>query len=93
MTDDDLAMSLHGPAVTIEDAIEAGEAMKDLLGAVGRAIGARGVEWQIASVQFQCDGCGLTRPNRPGPDEGWTYGDGNDYCPECTTGSPRAAGS
>lgn len=78
-----LSVSLHGPGVTIEDAIEAGSAAKELLEAIGQTVGAEGVKWQVASVQFQCDGCGLTRPDRPGPDEGWTHHDGDDFCPSC----------
>lgn len=83
----DLTVSLHGPGATIEGAIEAGIATKGLLEEIGREMGVEGVEWRIASVQFKCDGCGLTRPDRPQPDEGWTYHEGDDLCPSCTQGS------
>lgn len=79
-----VSVSLHGPGASIEAAIEAGAALKALLEEVGREVGAEGVTWRIASVQFRCDGCGLTRPDRPGPDEGWTYSNGDDFCPECS---------
>jgi hypothetical protein len=82
--DGSLSVSVHGPAVRIEDAIEAGEATKRLLNAVGREMGHPDVAWRVASVQFQCDRCGLLRPDRPGPDEGWTYLDGDDLCPACS---------
>ena len=77
-------VELHGPSVTIDDVVRVGEATKELLAEVAHEMGVEGVEWQIASVQFKCDGCGLTRPARPRPDEGWTYSDGDDLCPECS---------
>lgn len=83
----DLTVSLHGPGASIEGAIEAGTAMKKLLEEVAREMGVEGAEWRIASVYFKCDGCGLSRPDRPGPDEGWTYSDGDDFCPACTESS------
>lgn len=81
-----LSVSVHGPGASIETAIEAGEATKKLLEAVQEEMGvpAGAIEWKIGSVQFKCDGCGLTRPDRPGPDECWTYRDGDDLCPACT---------
>ncbi|MEO7173733.1 hypothetical protein, partial [Flavobacterium sp.] len=83
-----LRVSLHGPGVTIDDAIKAAAATKDLLDAIGREIGVEGVKWQATSVTFKCDGCGLTRPDRPRQDEGWTYDDGDDFCPSCTAVHP-----
>jgi hypothetical protein len=81
-----VTVSLHGSAVTIEDAVRAGEATKNLLEALGDDLGVQ-VDWQIVSVQFQCDGCGLLRADRPGPDDGWTHRDGDDFCPTCTSGA------
>lgn len=84
MSDDaPLTVSLHGEHATIEDAIEVGKQTKKLLEEVGRAMGVEGVEWLVGSVEFKCDGCDLRRSDRPDPSEGWTYDDGNDYCPEC----------
>lgn len=83
-TEPGVTITLHGEGVTVEDAIEAAQGTKELLLEVGRTMGVDGVEWEIGSVQFMCDGCDLRRPDRPGPDEGWTHDDGNDYCPACT---------
>ena len=80
----DLRVSVHGPGASIETAIEAAEATKKLLSSVAEEMGIDGVEWKIGSVTFKCDGCGLERPDRPDPNEGWTYRDGNDLCPECS---------
>lgn len=79
----DVTVSIHGPGATIETAIEVAEATKRLLAAVAAEMG-HTVEWRIGSIQFKCDGCGLLRPDKPGPDEGWTHKDSNDYCPNCT---------
>lgn len=79
----DVSVTLHGPAASIDETIKAGEALKDLLKAGGAALGAD-VDWQTTAVYFQCDGCGLQRPDRPAPDEGWTYRDGDDLCPTCS---------
>lgn len=81
-----VAISLHGPGATIDDAVKAGEALKDLLRCVGEEMGIPegALKWQIGSVQFQCDECGVRRPDRPGPDEGWTHHAGDDLCPDCT---------
>lgn len=79
-----LTVSLHGPEVTVDDAVKAAVATKELLEEVGRTMGVDGLEWQVASIQFKCDGCGLTRPDRPGPDDGWTYQHENDLCPTCS---------
>ena len=84
MGDGDLHISVHGPKASIETAVEAAEAAKKLLASVAETMGVSGVEWEIGSVVFKCDGCGLTRPDRPSPDEGWTYQDGDDLCPECS---------
>lgn len=83
----ELTVSVHGPGASIEAAIQTAEAVKGLLTAVGEEMGvpANAVEWKIGWVQFQCDGCGLRRPDRPRPDEGWTYRDGDDLCPACTS--------
>ena len=78
-----LRLSLHGPAVTAEDAREAGEATADLLNAMSRRLGFP-VGWAVRSVEFICDGCGATRQGRPRPGEGWTYRDGDDLCPDCS---------
>lgn len=78
----EVRVSLHGPGVTIEDAVKAAGHTKALLTAIGDEMGA--VRWQVTSVTFQCDGCGLKRADRPGPDEGWTYRDGDDLCPACS---------
>ncbi len=86
-----LTIGAHGPGASIESAIEVAEATKKLLGAVADEMGAEGLEWRIGSVQFKCDGCGLLRPDRPRPDEGWTYADGDDLCPSCT--ATRATGT
>lgn len=83
--EDEVRVSLHGPDVTIDDALKVGSSLKDLLHEIGREMGAE-VEWRILSVQFKCDGCGRLRPNRPSPDEGWTYRDGDDLCPSCSGG-------
>lgn len=72
--------------------MQAGQATKELLAAIGEAEGLD-VQWQVQSVQFQCDGCRLRRPDRPGPDEGWTYDDGNDYCPTCSEARPPTTDS
>lgn len=80
-----LRMSLHGPGVTIEDAMQAGLAGKELLEALTEQVApGSDLTWEVASVQFQCDGCHLTRPDRPRSDEGWTHHDGDDFCPTCT---------
>ena len=86
--DNRVGLSLHGPGASIEDAIRAGEALKGLLAAVGEEMGMPegAVTWAISSIQFKCDGCGLLRADRPGPDEGWTYRDGDDLCPACSGG-------
>lgn len=76
-------VSLHGPGVTVDAAIEAAVATKELLEEIGRTMG-HDLKWEVASIQFKCDGCGLTRPDRPRPDEGWTYRDGDDLCPSCS---------
>jgi len=81
------AVSLHGPHVTIEDAVKAGDATKDLLESVSEHMG-HTVTWRVASIQFQCDGCHVTRPDRPRPDEGWTHREGDDFCPTCSS-EPR----
>lgn len=80
-----LSVGVHGPGASIDTAIEVGERMKDLLAAVAEEMGlGDAVSWEIGSVQFKCDGCGLLRPDKPGPDEGWTHADGDDFCPACT---------
>ena len=81
-----VGISVHGPGASIDSAIAAGGAMKRLLDTVGAEMGipADAVKWEIDSVQFRCDGCGLLRPDKPGVDEGWTYRDGDDFCPDCT---------
>lgn len=89
MSDDRLHVSVHGPGVSIESAVEVAEAMKKLLGAVAENMGAPVSEWEIASIQFMCDGCGSTRPDKPGKDEGWTFRDGDDLCPQCALASSR----
>ena len=82
-------VSVHGPGASIDAAIEAGQAMKKLLYAVGEELGVgRGrLRWEVASVSFKCDGCGLRLrlPDRPGPGEGWTHLGGDDFCPGCTS--------
>lgn len=83
--DSNLTVSLHGPGVTVEDATRAGAATKELLEEVGRTMGVD-VEWEVGPVSFVCDGCGLRLPDRPGPDEGWTHRDGDDFCPACSAG-------
>lgn len=81
-----VSIALHGPGASIDDAVQAGEALKRLLESVGEVMGVPegAIEWKTSSVQFQCDGCGLLRADRPDPGEGWTYDDGKDFCPECT---------
>lgn len=86
-----IRVGVHGPGVTVEDAMAAGVATKDLLHALGEQLGVD-VEWQVKSVQFMCDGCGLLRPDRPRSDEGWTYRDGDDLCPSCSA-SPDEKGN
>lgn len=87
------SISVHGPGASIETAVQTAEAMKKLLAAVGKQMGVPegAIEWQIGSVQFACDGCGLLRPDRPEPDEGWSFEDGNDFCPACTVDRETAA--
>ena len=77
-----LSVSLHGPEVTISDAIKAGLATTELLDELGRSVGLK-TRWHIESVQFRCDGCGMTQAERPTPDDGWGYRDGEDFCPTC----------
>ena len=86
MSDNRIELQLRGPGVDIDRTIEAGRALKDLLAVVAEELGAPkdACQWQIESVAFQCDGCGLRRPDRPSPDEGWTYRDGDDLCPACS---------
>lgn len=86
-----LTISVHGPGASIDSAIEVGEATKKLLAAIAEEMGvpAGTIKWQIGSVQFKCDGCGLKRPDKPGPDEGWTFADGDDFCPACTATRER----
>lgn len=88
-----LGLEVHGEGASIEAAIEAAEAVKRLLDAIAEAKGipAGALRWRIGSVQFKCDGCGLLRPDRPSPDEGWTFHEGDDYCPICTTDRPSVA--
>lgn len=81
---DGVTVSVHGPGASIDTAIEVGEATKRLLAAIADDMGIEGVEWTIGSVQFRCDGCGLLRPDKPAPDEGWTHNSGDDFCPACT---------
>lgn len=71
--------------------MEVAEATKKLLASVAENMGVEGLEWKIASIQFKCDGCGLLRPDRPGPEEGWTFRDGDDLCPACTAKEHTAA--
>lgn len=75
-----LEVSLRGPYVTLDNIIDVAAAIRDLMTV---AVGARA---EITGVYFKCDGCGLRRPDRPAPDEGWTYRarDGYDLCPECS---------
>ncbi len=82
----DLTISVHGPGTSIDTAIEVAEATKRLLTSVGENMGvpADAVKWEIGSVQFKCDGCGLLRPDKPSPDEGWTHENSGDFCPVCT---------
>lgn len=78
-----LNVELHGKSVTIDDALKAGEATTRLLDTVSESLGAQ-VGWEVVSVQFKCDGCGLLRPDRPSLDEGWTHRSGDDFCPSCS---------
>jgi hypothetical protein len=79
-----VSLSLHGPGVTIGDAAQVGVAGKELMDAIAQEMGVD-AHFEITAIQFRCDGCGLTRPDRPGPDEGWSYVDGEDHCPVCTS--------
>ena len=81
-----LTVSVHGLGASIDTVIRAGEATKALLEAVGLEMGIPegSVVWETVSVQFRCDGCGLRRPDRPGPGEGWTYAAEHDFCPACS---------
>jgi hypothetical protein len=81
---DGVRLSVHGPNASIAAAVTAGVALKELYAEVAREMGAEGANLHITAVWFQCDGCGLQRPDRPSPDEGWTYSDGDDFCPTCT---------
>lgn len=87
----DLKIFVHGPGTSIDAAVEVAEASKKLLAAIAKEMDVSGIRWEITSVQFQCDGCGLLRPDKPGPDEGWTYDEGDDFCPTCS--AARAAQS
>lgn len=87
----DVGITVHGTGASIDTAIEVADATRALLAEVAREMGVPdgAVKWKIGSVQFQCDGCGLKRPDRPGPDEGWTYADGDDFCPACSSRRTR----
>ena len=79
----EVRVSLHGPGASIDDALSAATATTALLDEIARTMGDEG-GWKVTSVFFQCDGCGLKRPDRPGPDEGWTYREPDDLCPACS---------
>lgn len=81
-----ISVALHGPNVTIAEAVKAGAATVNLLRAVGDEMG-ESVEWEVAAVYFCCDGCGLRLPDRPGPGEGWTHRGDDDLCPACSSSS------
>lgn len=81
--------SSHGPNASVDDVIAAAQAFRALVAEVGREMGVEGSDLKILSVCFKCDGCGLTRADRPSPDEGWTYADGDDFCPDCTRASTK----
>lgn len=84
-------MKLCGPSVTMEQTREEGERLARLLGTIAEHLGApKGARdaWTVTGVYFQCDGCGLRRPDRPAPGEGWAYSDGDDFCPACSSVHP-----
>lgn len=76
-----IKVSVFGANVTLEGALEVAQAMKDLAASLGAPV-------EIVSVQFQCDGCGLKRPDKPRREEGWTSRNGEDFCPACSADLP-----
>jgi hypothetical protein len=87
----ELRMTAYGSDVTRASMEQAGEAMCDLLGEVGRALGHPGLKWRIGEIDLKCDGCGLTQ-SIDAPRGGWTNADSEDYCPSCSGGGLRRHG-
>jgi hypothetical protein len=85
-----LRLGLHGENISLGTIGEAMTALENLLRELSRAAGDEGVQWQVVSLRFICDGCGRDRPEEH---DDWHYADGDDFCPECwagTTEEPKA---
>jgi len=79
----DFIVSLHGPNVTVGDADEPAQALVALLDLMAEQTGSP-TGWRVGRIEFRCDGCDLRLPDRPPAGSGWTYADGDDFCPACS---------
>lgn len=84
--ENEMRISLHGPNVRYEDAIESAEAMKSLIEAVSEAQTGEKVGVEIAWMGFVCDGCGRERPKEHGD---WINDGTDDFCPACAVAGSR----
>ncbi len=81
-----IRVSVHGPDVTIDSALQVADSIREAFAMTALSMGFSEEEARcsILKVTFRCDGCGLERSDRPGPDEGWSFADNDDFCPACT---------